>query len=812
MRHDVWYALRRLAARPWHFALVVAIFAVGTAASFTVYRLADAVLLHALPYRDADQLIHISAHIPIAPHQEFGLSDVGYRALERDNHTLAAVAAYRTTGVNLTRGALPERVLSTRVTANFFDVVGLRPTIGRNFVRGEETAHGPTVLVLSDAYWRRAFAADPSVIGRTVRIDGAPATIIAVADPRLVFPSSNVAYFTLMDLDPVGREPYQLGLDVLGRRKPGVSVETARLDATRIMQRVARDNPGPHRTVTSDVSAFQAVVRSLGDDIAGGVRPTLLLLLGAVACVLLLTLVNVATLELVRTSTQRASTAVRAALGASQARLVRGALIEGGIQALFGGAIGLALSTITVNALRNLVPSALSANMSMSATVLVVAGLIMIGCTLASAFFPVVVATRRDLQSALRERQSATRRSALIRRGLIVAQIGFACALVYGAVLLVLSVRDAQRVRLGFDPAGVVTFNVNLPAETYRTPAEVATAFDVITSELRSIPGIRTIGLASGLPLDPVVQATLLGVEGRPFLADGTDPTLDLRIVSADYFEAMHIASVAGRTFRPGDTYLDGTPVVISRSAVKVLFPDGGDPLGHRVRTGPFAPWMSIIGVVDDVRNRSLTEESHPELYLPFAAPRSPVGVSREMAVVVQASSAVDEHVLRSITSEAQRRLLRLNPDLPMYNARAYAEILRDAQTRERTTMRVLVAFAAVALLLAIAGSYALLMFSVVERRRELAVRMAVGANRRTLIALVGREMLTVVAVGAAAGMTGATLLTRVLSRYVAGVNVVDPRVWVGTLAAVAIAGVLSTLVPARRAAQVDPMLVLRGE
>ena len=791
--------------------MVVAIFAVGTGASFTVYRIADAVLFHSLPYRAADQLTHVSAHIPIAPLQEFPLSDVGYRAVEKDNHSFSGVVAYRTTGVNLTRAATPERVLSARVTANFFDVIGLPPVRGRNFAPHEEAAHGPTVLVLSDAYWRTAFASDPNVIGRTVRVDGAPATIIGVADARLAFPSSSVAYFTLMDLDPIGRAPFQLGLEVVGRLRPGVSMEDARRDVTSILRRVARENPGPHRTATSDVSSFQAILRPLGDDIAGGVRPTLVLLLGAVACVLLLTLVNVAALELVRTSAQRTSFAVRAALGASHGRLIRSALLDGALRAVLGVTAGMLISSETIGALRTLIPSAFAANVGLNGVVLIVALLITAACVAASAFFPVMVATGTGLETALRERQSTTRRSSLIQRGLIASQIAFASVLVYGAVLLILGVRDAQRVRLGFTTDGVMTFNVNLPSETLRTPEEVAAGFETIVGELRAIAGVRAVGVASSLPLDANFQTTLVGVEGRTFLADGTDPNLDLRVVSPDYFKAMGIPTVAGRAFHEGDRYAGGTPALISQSAVRVLFPGGSDPLGHRIRTGPFAPWMTIVGVVADVRNRTLTTESRPELYLPFGAPRSPVGPSREMTFVVR-SDAADSRALGRLQSEAQRRILRLNPDLPMYNLRQYSDIVRAGQARELTTMRVLVAFAAVALGLAIAGSYALLMFSIVQRRRELAVRMAVGANAFRLAALVGTEMLTVVATGTTLGILAAGLLSRVLARYVTGIGTIHSPVWIGTSAVVALAGVIATLIPAQRAGSVDVMIVLREE
>src|SRR5215208_6955299 len=259
MLHDLWYAIRQLRARPWHTLTVIAIFAIGGGAALTVFRLADAILLRALPYRAADRLVHIGSHLPIAPETELPFSDVGYRALEKRNRSFEATASYRLAGVNLTRGSTPERVLSARVTGNFFDLLGLRPQRGRTFRAGEEAEKGPVVIVLSDALWRKSFGGDPSVVGTTVRVDGGPATIIGVADPRITFPAANVGYFTLLSLDPVGTAPYNLGLEVIARLRPGVTVTAAIRDASRIIQEVAREYPGPHRSAADDVSEFQAI-------------------------------------------------------------------------------------------------------------------------------------------------------------------------------------------------------------------------------------------------------------------------------------------------------------------------------------------------------------------------------------------------------------------------------------------------------------------------------------------------------------------------------------------------------------------------
>ena len=806
MLNELWYAARRLRARAWNTAVVVAIFAVGTGAALTVFRLADAILLRALPYRDADRLVHVGTHLPIAPQQELPFSDVGYRAIEKRTHSFTAAASYRLVGVNLTHGDTPERVLSARVTANFFDVLGLPPVRGRSFGPHEETLKEAPVIVLSDALWRRSFGARDDVIGATVRIDGAAATIIAVADPRLAFPAANVGFFTLMDLDPIGTSPYELGIDIVARLRPGISLASATSDASSVVQQVAKENPGPHRDPSSDVSGFRAIVRPLRDDMAAGIKPTLALLSAAVLFVLCLTCMNVATLELVRSSRRRAELAVRAALGADRRRLIFGALAEGTLQAVAGGSIGLLLSAAAVSTLRTLVPVAFGAGKESPISIGIVVGALaaIVVCALASGLFPIVVTLRDDVQSALRDRDAASRRLNSIRGALVVAQIAFACALVSGAASMIITLRDAQRVTLGFRPDGVLLFRLNLPRASYPAGSDVSTAYHDIADRLREISGVTDVALASSVPLDAGGNATLLGIEGRPFRADGTDPSAEFRIVTASYFSALDIRRLAGRLFRDGDSYLDGTPVVINETLAKTLWPDGSDPVGHRIRTGPFAPWMSIIGVVSDAKNRALNAPTRPEMFLPFGAPRSPMGVQREMTFILRARGSVQTAV--------QQAVLRANPDLPVYGSRRYEDVIAASQIREVTTMRTLTAFAGVALMLAIAGCYAMLMFSVVQRHRELAVRQAVGATRGDLITMIAREMGTLVALGIGGGLVASFVSSRLLSSLLIAVSPLEPRVVGATLIVVALAGIAATALPALRAGAVDLMLLLRAE
>jgi predicted lysophospholipase L1 biosynthesis ABC-type transport system permease subunit len=276
--------------------------------------------------------------------------------------------------------------------------------------------------------------------------------------------------------------------------------------------------------------------------------------------------------------------------------------------------------------------------------------------------------------------------------------------------------------------------------------------------------------------------------------------------VTAGYFDAMGLRAIAGRAFSDGDSYLDGTPAVISQALAKVLWPDGADPIGHRLRIGPFSPWMAIVGVVSDVKNRSLTAPPTPELYLPFGALRSPVGVSREMTFVVRTTGPA-----ANVQRAAQRAVLETNPDLPIYGMRRFDDIVSTSQVREVTTMRTLTAFAAIALLLAVSGAYAMLMFAVVQRRHEVALRQAIGATSTDVVGMIGREMAQLLAIGVGLGLAGTLAASRLLSRFLFGVTALDARVLAVTILVVSVAGLGAALIPARRAASVDPMLLLRS-
>ncbi len=807
MMNELWYALRRMRARPLHTLMVITVLALGTGATLTVLRIANAVLLQPLPYFEPDRLTRISMRMPILPNTDIAFSEVGIRRLESATQSLSDLAAYRVTGVNLVWRDRPHRVLSARVTGNFFELLGQQPRIGRGFSRGDEAAGKPPMVVLSDRFWRGTFGADPSMIGATVRLDGVPGTIVGVAGPHMTFPSSDIDYWTQMEMSLAGEQPYQIGLQAVARLKPGVSEEAANADATQVMRQYTRDYPGPHGTRDMDVSGFYTTMRPIRDDMVGGARPTLVLLGLAVLFVLCLTCVNVATLELVRSSGQRSELAIRAALGAGQARLVGGALTEGLLQSIAGTLVGFAISVGAVTLMQSLLPAAFDPDSVNVLGIWIVAGVaaLVLLCTTASAAFPIAAALGHDVQSGLRDRTSGgSLRMVAIRRALVVVQFAAACMLVDGAILMNVTVREAQRVPLGFDAEGIMTFRLSLPPENYQRRDEVVTAYREVIDRLRAIPGVVNAGVSTTIPLGADQQEALFGIDGRVFRADGSDPQADYRIVSPGYLPTLGVQIVEGRGFNESDAFQDGTPVVVSQELAREYFKEGS-AVGQRIRTGMYAPWMTVVGVASDARNRSLTEPPRPELYLPFAAPRSPMGITRDMYIVMRTDGSVD-----ALRAAAQRAIRDMNPELPIYGVRSLVEIRDASQVREVTTTRTLTGFAIAALVLAMAGTYSILMFAVVQRRRELALRQAVGATSTSLVAMIGSEVGGLLAIGAGAGLVGTVLVSRLLSSFLFEVSALDPRVAAATLLVIGGAGLAAAIIPARRAGAVDPMLVLR--
>ena len=793
-----------------HSFVVALTLGLGIGAAMAVFAVVDAVLVRPLPYADAGKLVRVTRKLPLESFPEIPFSDVGYRRLAADTRTLATTAAYNTRDANLIGRGAPRRLTTLRASASLFTVLRIQPTLGRAFTSAEDVPNGPRLIVLADWLWRSAFGADPSVIGQVANIDGEPFTIIGVLDRLAAFPTREIAVWEPLQLDPSAVNPYNAPFNVIGRMRNDVGMAQVERDLTESVRAVGRQFPGMHAGSALDFSGFRARVHWLGDDVVGDARPVVVLLLAGVTMLLVLTCANVANLQLAAAMARGEELAVRSALGATRGRLIRGALFEGTVLAAAGAAIGLAAAIAGARWLVTLMPTgiALDARGGGWRTLIVTTVVVIVVGAIVGAV-PVALAARRDAGRSLRQRAGAggPGGSARTRRILAGSQVALAVLLLHGSGLLIASARAVQDVRLGFRPDSTMSLRINLPAEKLRDRTTRETMLRRILAEAERIPGVRSAALANALPLTPGRRDLAMALEGRPFKADGTDPLADYRVVTSRYFDVMGIAVKRGRVFTDDDANPRYTPVIISEGLAREIWGNDTDPVGHRLRFGPNAPWMPIVGVVADAQNRSLTETPRPELYVPALGTYANLVLQSEITLIVR--GATDP---ASLVAPMRRVVASVDPEVPTYEIASMRDVVRSSRARMLTATGLMSAYAAAALLLAIAGTYAVLSYLVAQRRRELAVRIALGASSGEIMSLVARESGVMIAAGVGVGLAGAMLLARLLTGLLYGVGALDAGVVLTVVVVAGIAGVVAALVPARRAALVDPCVALRGD
>ncbi|MEO5798355.1 MAG: ABC transporter permease [Gemmatimonadales bacterium] len=809
MLHDLWFALRRIRLRPLHSAMVALTLALGIGASLAVFAVVDAVILRPLPYPDASRLVSITHTIPIPGIPELPFSDVTYRRLVTDGHSLSAIGAWQTRDANLVRPNESRRLSVGLASAGLFKVLQVTPQLGRVFTAEEDVEGGARVLVLSDWLWRSAFNADPSVLGSSVNLEGEPFTIVGVLAPSVSFPSRDIAGWQPLQLSATAINPTNNNYSVIGRLRDGVSLDDASRDLTAPVRAVGREFPGPHAGSALDAAGFKALVKPLADTIVGDVRPTVMLLLAGVLMLLVLTCANVANLQLAGVIVRSEELAVRASLGATRARLIRGALIEGTLLAGAGAVVGFGIATVGAKLLAGLLPAGISATgtvLGTRALVVVAIAVLLIGAVVGAV--PVMVVSGRDPAKGLRDRTAgATPASAnMLRRVLAIGQVALAVLLLHSSGLLIASARAVREVKLGFSPVSTVTMRINLPESTMRDRNAREGLLRRLISDIGQQPGVTAVGLVNALPLTPGRENVGMAVEGRPFKADGTDPIADYRVVSNGYFAAMQIPLQRGRLFTDDDATDRNTPLVISERLAKRLFPDGEDPLGKRLRFGPFAPWMPIVGVVAEAKNRSLTEEARAEFYTPGLGSYSNLSFRSEITIVARSRGDA-----LALVAPIRRIVSAAAPEVAIYNVFTMDEIVRDASSRMAATTRLMSGYAVTALLLSLAGIFAVLSYLVTQRKQELAVRMALGASPRDIVTLVARESVLLVGGGAVIGLAGAVATAQLLHGLLYGVGVLNLSAVLLVVVSAVLTGFVATLLPARRASLADPSTALRS-
>ena len=793
----------RLLARNRGFALTAILtLALGIAATSTIFSVVDSVFLKPLPFREPDRLLFVWGRltgIGLVRDQN-GMSAPEFMELRTRVDVFDDVAAYDSANINLTGEGDPERIEAARVSASFLPLLGVQPVLGRTFSADEDRPGHSNVVVISQGLWQRRFASDPGIVGRHLKLDGVDSTVVGVMPAG--FELFNHAdfwtplAFTAEQLSENERGSHYL--NIVARLKKNVTIEQAQANLDTLATDLLRAHP-----LNYTLDAGWAIrANFLSSELTFDTRPAMLVLAGAVSLLLWIACANVANLLLARGAARDREMAVRSALGAGRVRLVRQLLTESVLIGLISGATGLVITVWTISALPKLLPFAAMSRIQIDARMLALTFVISM---LTSVLFGVLPAFEASRAVESSTRVTGGHRARRMRSFVVVSEIALAVVLLTGAGLLMKSFVRLLAVDAGFNPHGVLTMKVALPAARYPKDHDMAMFFRRATENVQKIPGVESAGFVSLLPLGPG-SSGCIEVESRPSDPSKKCPEADRRPVTSDYFRAMNIALVRGRYFDARDEALETPTVAIVDENLAAQFWPGEDPIGKRIKNGYVKsdrPFLEVVGVVRHVRNRDLSAPSRIQIYWPYSQEPWPFG-----GLAIRAVSGDPKLMARA----AERAIHDTDPEIPVYAIRNMDEVVAQSVAQRKVTMVLLIAFSALAVILAAVGLYGVLAYTVAQRTREIGIRMAIGARATNVIGMIGREAATFAIAGIAAGVVATLGLARLASSLLFGVSPSDAPVYAAAAWIVACVALLASLLPARRAASVDPMTALRED
>jgi predicted permease len=797
LRQDVRLALRHLGRAPAFTIVAVLTLVLAIGANTAIFSAVSAVLLRPLPYPHAERITAIWGTMSDAPRVLLSYPDLlEYRAR---NRTLDALAIVRQQSVNLTGADRPDRLTGAFVSANYLRIFGARAELGRLFTDDETVVgSGPRVVVLSHAVWVSRFGGDSAIVGRALTLNGLPSQVVGVTAADYQDPFGPIEVYLPATAGPnpnwVTRENPAFG--GVGRLRDGVTLEQAKADLGRVARELAKDYP--------DTDAGLSVsLTSLRDFLVGDIRPALLILLGFVALILCIACANLANLQLARATARRREMSLRAALGAGRARLVRQLLTESVVLAIIGGAVGVLLAHWGIAALIGMVPDGLPAfgGIGLDHTVLLFSLAITVGAGLVFGALPARYGTRGQLADALQGRGADPTGGSRVRQLFVAVQLALCIVLLVGAGLLVRSFACLQQVPVGFRTDHLVTAELRLPVTKYSNDTLIAGFGAQALERLRAIPGVSSAALVEAIPLSGNWGMSSYRAEGRD-LPDSLLPTTQLNAVSDGFFGTMEIPLIMGRDFTPSDR-LGAPPVaIVNRELARRTWP-GQSPLGKRLTlTGPPEMAVTVVGVVGNVKQLTLSKADEPQLYL---AKAQSAGIFTSIA----ARTTGDPDAMAQSVREA---VWAVDRDQPVWKIRSMEALLDRDLAPRRFTARLTGGFALLALVLALIGVYGVMSYVVAQRTREIGIRMALGAATGEVVGMVLGRGLRIVAAGTALGLIGAYAGARLIERQLFGVPAADLPTFIGVpLTLVAVATVACWL-PARRAARVDPAIALSAE
>lgn len=803
---DARFGMRTLLKSPLFTAVVVATMAIGIGANTAIFSLVEAILLRPLPYPEPQGLLVVGTNQRgMSSMSAMGAAD--FLAWQERQRSFEQVGMLDAAGGSLALSGMgvPERIAGVGVSANFFSIFRVTPIKGRGFLPGEDRPGSPPVIVISERFWRNHLNSEPEVLDRTLTLNGKPRRIVGVMPDDFRFPASEpVEIWAIRVLEPpTARPPF--GLRGLGRLKPGVSLRQAEAELNEIVAQVNSEYP--------DSTALGGVVMPMKEWMVGDVSTALLVLLGAIALLLMISVINVASLLLARTTVRQREVAVRMALGASRRRIVRQLLTESTVLSVLGGGVGLLVAYLAVRAFQVFGPGQMPRlnEVGVNFSVLLFTAAVCVGSGILFGLAPALEAARSTHHDTLKEttRTSPSAATQHTHRTLVVVEVGLAVVLMIGSGLLIRSFVRLSGVNPGVRTDHVMTAVISLSAKY--SDSQTVQFWKQFLGKLQALPGVEEAGITMSLPPNLLAITNPFTVEGQGYDRSRKLQLAEEMAVSPGYFRAAGIPLIKGRLFAASD-HVEGEKdpmiVMINETMAKQYF-NAQDPIGRRIQTGdpnPSSPWETIVGVVGDVKYSGLDSGPEPAIYVPFNE-NAWAGWTREMYLVVRSGAGRGQ-----IVPAIRRELASLDDALPLARVRTMDELLDDSLVQQRFRTWLISGFATVALLLSAMGIYALIAYSVSQRTREIGVRVALGAQAHDVLVMILRGGLKLLLLGLTLGWVGALMLTRVLRSLLFATSATDWASFAGTTMVLTLVALLASYVPARRATKVDPIRALRYE
>ncbi len=788
------YALRSLGKNPAFTVIAVITLALGIGANTAIFSVVNGVLLRPLPYPDPARLMTLKSNQSVPELED----------LQAQSQSFESMGGVSYQAADYSGGAEPIQIELGLAASDFFRVLGGSATLGRTLTAEDDRFGGARVLVLSHGLWQRQFGGDAAIIGRNINLAGQSYNIIGVTTPDFRPPRATMeAFVPIHVFYPIAAKSRGAHLlRAYARLRPGVTMAEAQNELRVIDQRLAQANPEENKN-------RQSVLLSLHERMVGNIRPALLVLFGAVGLVLLIACANFANLLLTRMASRTQELTVRAALGAGRGRLIRQVLAESVVLALMGGVAGLLLGSWGMDALLSLRPDDLPRveNVHLDGTVLFFTIALALVTGVVFGILPAWQATRVEIRGVLSSAgRSVTAARSRFRNGLVVAELGLALVLLIGAGLLGKAFWRLTSVAPGFNPENVLTMRVELPEARYKTVKPQTQFREQVLDNMNALPGVQA-AIVSEMPLGGNALNHNFIIEGRPPIVKGEEPELYSRAVMGDYFNVLGIPLLQGRALTRDDRAETPAVGVINESMARQYF-RGENPIGARIRwaRSEGVDWITIVGVVGNVRHFGLANSEEPAIYTPFAQSGQDWKRWSEFVVRTQGKART------GLVSQLKRMVWKVDPTIPVTQVRSMSEVLSISFAEQRFNALLLAIFAGVALLLASVGLYGVLAFTVAQRTREIGIRMALGAQARDVLRLVLRQGLTLSLLGVAAGVCVSLAGTRVLARLLYGVAPTDPATFAAVALVLITVALAASYVPARRAMKVDPMVALRYE